>query len=99
MGRTLLTVRRRFPKGPARIASRAHFAKGSFGADAPSSNGKTTDSDSVNRGSNPRGASNLSFAIIRPSSPKQRDSFRLLLLFFASNRCGSLKAALWCGSK
>src|ERR1700741_5444595 len=27
---------------------------------APSSNGKTTDSDSVNRGSNPRGASSFS---------------------------------------
>src|SRR3954469_2768470 len=49
-------------------------------AGAPSSNGKTTDSDSVNRGSNPRGASissgeHLAAMPDAPASPVQMPSF------------------------
>ena len=42
-------------RGVDRVGPAAYLAPLS----APSSNGKTTDSDSVNRGSNPRGASSF----------------------------------------
>ena len=50
---------------------------------APSSNGKTTDSDSVNRGSNPRGASINPF-LIEPRNARLHESRRVVLLALTS---------------
>src|SRR5436190_14080862 len=50
---------------------------------APSSNGKTTDSDSVNRGSNPRGASRTFNALIYNELPVTDRQPKLRLLLFA----------------
>ena len=57
-------------------------------AGAPSSNGKTTDSDSVNRGSNPRGASNSSSEHLAANARSASHSSANARLFGRSRRGG-----------